>query len=149
MKTVLFSVTLIMLFFLLFGCTISVNPMDLNPANNYSVVTPSDQNAPLQTTNYVLLSAEEVTKHKAIGDCWMIIDGNVYDLSQYVDHPGGYTYVPYCGKDATEGYTTKGGRTKAHSPYADSLLAAYRVGAIGQTVIAPVIDSNAGKTENN
>lgn len=39
----------------------------------------------------------EVKKHGNAGDCWVIVDGKVYDLSQ-VEHPGGlagefYTHV--------------------------------------------------------
>jgi hypothetical protein len=36
--------------------------------------------------------------------------------------------VPWCGKEATEAYNTKQGRL--HSPYADELLAKYRIGTL-------------------
>lgn len=35
-----------------------------------------------------LISFEEVKKHSYSGDCWVIVNGQVYDLSAF-DHPGG------------------------------------------------------------
>lgn len=33
---------------------------------------------------------EEVAKHKSSDDLWIVIDGNVYDVTDYVEeHPGG------------------------------------------------------------
>ena len=148
MRATFLIVPVFLLFFLLFGCVVSVNPTDLNPSNNYSVVKTPDQNTSLPDQNsfsgtpvvvvpnptQFVLSASEVAKHSAVNDCWMIINGNVYDLSQYVGHPGGYTYVPYCGKDATQGYDTKGGRGRPHSSYSDYLLSSYLIGSLGQTI---------------
>ena len=36
----------------------------------------------------VLLAYDEVQKHNTAGDCWIIVHGQVYDLSTF-DHPGG------------------------------------------------------------
>ena len=41
-------------------------------------------------------------------DCWMIINGNVYDVTGFIAfHPGGNTILQGCGKDATEFFETR------------------------------------------
>ena len=36
------------------------------------------------------ITLEEVNKHRTIDDCWNIINGTVYDMTQYATrHPGG------------------------------------------------------------
>lgn len=127
---------------LLFGCTISVNPQDLAPSKNYSVV--SDGNN--FNSSPIVLNLAQVAKHNSKGNCWMIINSNVYDLSTYVAHPGGSGYLRYCGTEATLPYDTKDGRGGAHSNYADVLLANYLVGKVGQEII---IQNNGSQSNNN
>ncbi|MCX6803226.1 MAG: cytochrome b5-like heme/steroid binding domain-containing protein [Candidatus Diapherotrites archaeon] len=141
MKKLFVSLGIIFALLLLFGCTISVNPQDLAPSRNYSLVTDTntgtnllDNNSSPNNSTNISLTASEVAKHSANGNCWMIINGNVYDLSSYVSHPGGSIYLNYCGKDATQGYDTKGGRGNMHSSYANALLANYLIGKVGQQV---------------
>lgn len=39
-------------------------------------------------------SREEVARHTTPGDAWTIIDGKVYDISNYLSkHPGGVTIL--------------------------------------------------------
>jgi cytochrome b involved in lipid metabolism len=47
---------------------------------------------------------EEVAKHNTYGDAWASIDGEVYDLTEWVDkHPGGRDVVLWAaGRDATQ-----------------------------------------------
>jgi len=132
-------ILLVFSLFLFFGCTISVNPQDLAPSKNYSVVTDnntnfssSDSNAPVSK---LILDSIQVAKHNSSGDCWMIINNNVYDLSTYVAHPGGSGYLQYCGTQSTTQYDTKDGRGILHSSYANMLLANYLVGTVGQEII--------------
>ncbi len=51
-----------------------------------------------------LISSEEVAKHNKEDDCWVIIGGEVYDVSKFLpDHPGGKKAILlFAGKDATE-----------------------------------------------
>ncbi|MCI0504358.1 hypothetical protein L0Y65_06665 [Candidatus Micrarchaeota archaeon] len=111
---------------LLSGCTI--NPQDAAPAGqsagNISGASGSTENPPTFTM-------EEVATHNAKGDCWMVISGKVLDLSGYTTHPGGDTFVPYCGKDGTEGFATMGGKGKDHSPGAYMQIETYVIGRVG------------------
>jgi len=116
----------------LFGCT--ANPQDLSagqkaPGKNLTAASSANTSSPLTT---VTLSLEEVAKHSTAVDCWMTIRGVVYDLSSFTSHPGGSAYVPYCGKDGTAAYDSKGGKGSQHSAVADSWLKDYEVGALGQ-----------------
>lgn len=49
-------------------------------------------------------SAEEVAKHNKKDDVWVIIDGQVLDVTNFLpDHPGGEKAILlYAGRDATE-----------------------------------------------
>ena len=78
-------------------------------------------------------SLDQVAAHGGEGDCWFVIEGVVYDLSDYIpNHPTPPSVLlPWCGKDATEGMRTKGyGRD--HSPMAWGLLEQYRIGALAE-----------------
>ncbi len=72
---------------------------------------------------------EQVAEHTTLNDCWMAIEGAVYDFTDYVpNHPTpAFVLEQWCGKDATEGMRTKGyGRD--HSPAAWGMVKEYRVG---------------------
>ncbi|KAI4595221.1 Cytochrome b2, mitochondrial precursor [Pestalotiopsis sp. 9143b] len=55
-----------------------------------------------------MISYSEVQKHTSSDDCWVIIKGQVYDLTQFIGaHPGGeHAILEHAGKDATETFQT-------------------------------------------
>lgn len=81
------------------------------------------------------LSNSEVAKHSSASSCWLLINNNVYDVTNYMNqHPAGAGVIlAYCGKDSTSAYNTKNiGRP--HSSFADQLLANYLLGALNSTL---------------
>jgi cytochrome b involved in lipid metabolism len=93
------------------------------------------QNNQISDVSGITLNLQEIAKHNLSSDCWMIINGKVYDLTGFLrPHPGGAsTIIPYCGKDGTAGFDTKNGGAP-HSSYADSLLNSFYLGNLGQSI---------------
>lgn len=52
------------------------------------------------------ISGKEVAQHNTRQSCWIIVHGNVYDVTEFLDdHPGGSKIIlKYAGKDATQEY---------------------------------------------
>lgn len=52
---------------------------------------------------YNFYSTEEIQRHNARDDKWLVIDGKVYDISTWAKkHPGGARIIShYAGEDAT------------------------------------------------
>lgn len=90
-------------------------------------VMATDEAAPAPSAS--VYSLEDIAAHNSQADCWVAIEGKVYDISAYIpNHPAPPTVlVPWCGKVATEGMRTKGyGRD--HSPAAWGMLDSYQIG---------------------
>lgn len=70
---------------------------------------------------------EEVAEHSDVDDCWIIFNGDVYDLSQYVRmHPGGrWIILNHAGGDATQPYMNQ-----LHSEVADRILKEMKIGRL-------------------
>lgn len=53
-----------------------------------------------------MLTIEEIKKHNSKNDCWVIVHGKVYDVSDFLgEHPGGSAIIlKYAGKDATKAF---------------------------------------------
>ncbi|KAG7544244.1 hypothetical protein FFLO_03357 [Filobasidium floriforme] len=71
-----------------------------------------------QPSGQKLISADEVEKHCTSEDCWVIVGGEVYDVTDFLDkHPGGAGVIlNKAGQDATQIFTS------LHPPGTLSLL---------------------------
>ncbi len=105
----------------------SVTTMLVNQ-NPTTPVAPSSNPQPQST--HMTLSLAEAAKHSVGGDCWLVINNKVYDVSSYINqHPGGAKKIlEKCGQEV-------GGIFGAiHSNFAWDLLKSYLIGNIGDTV---------------
>jgi len=75
---------------------------------------------------------EQVGVHNKSADCWLVVEGNVYNITDYLPKHEKYTIsLPdYCGKDATEAWNTKGTKGEPHVKKAKLLLKKYFVGEL-------------------
>ncbi|PUZ76816.1 hypothetical protein GQ55_1G320600 [Panicum hallii var. hallii] len=77
-------------------------------------------------------SFEEVRKHNARKDCWLIIAGKVYDVTAFMEeHPGGDEVLLACtGKDATADFDDIG-----HTDSAKELMRQYCIGEVDAATV--------------
>ena len=99
---------------------------DINP----KITSIPTQLTPTSTTikNYALA---QVAKHADASDCWMAVEGKVYDVSSFIasgKHKGGMTILDGCGKDATGIFNSQPGTGKSHSQKAREMLAQFYIG---------------------
>lgn len=80
----------------------------------------------------IVYTLEDVAEHDNKNDCWIIINGNVYDVTAYIkdkSHPGGEALLEGCGIDATELYETRPmGSNTPHSEKARGFLDSFQIG---------------------
>ncbi|XVE81377.1 hypothetical protein DITRI_Ditri15bG0058700 [Diplodiscus trichospermus] len=74
----------------------------------------------------------QVSEHNTPKDCWLIINGKVYEVTKFLeDHPGGdEVLLSATGKDATDDFEDVG-----HSDSARGMMDQYRVGEIDVSTI--------------
>lgn len=75
--------------------TPETKPIDTTPKNDTVPIVPD--------TNVTYITISEVQSHNQFNDCWIILEGKVYDAKVLIStHPSGRMVINYCGKDATD-----------------------------------------------
>ncbi|GAV78761.1 Cyt-b5 domain-containing protein [Cephalotus follicularis] len=84
-----------------------------------------------------LFTMQETSLHNTKDDCWIVIDGKVYDVSSYLDeHPGGDDVILVAtGKDATDEFEDAG-----HSKDARELMETFCIGELDPSPEIPELE---------
>ena len=80
----------------------------------------------VEDPNAVGYTLEEVAQHSTPDDCWTVLEGRGYDVTEYAKvHPGGKKIFLGAGKDATELYAQ-------YHPWVNAahLIGKYQVGVL-------------------
>ena len=85
-----------------------LGPSTPTPAAVAPSVTPSPTPEPEMTTQAGYTMAK-VKENNSAASCWSVINGNVYDLTQWINsHPGGPSVIRgLCGVDGTSSFNGK------------------------------------------
>ena len=75
------------------------------------------------------ITIKEVAQHSTAADCWSVVNGNVYDLTQWInEHPGGSGPVEsMCGIDASTPFNNQ--HNGQGEP--ETALAGFQIGTLG------------------
>ncbi len=101
--------------------------LNYGQGDNIDLISGIANNPNGQSARYTLLA---VSRHSSVSDCWMVIAGKVYNVTNFINiHPGGDAMLPGCGKDATLLFETRPtGSNTPHSDAARKLLPAFYIG---------------------
>ena len=99
---------------------------DEEPADEEPADEESDEPQPTQTAEPTPTPEEsvngytlaQVSERNSAAECWVVIDGGVYDLTQWIrSHPGGSgAILNLCGKDGTASFSSQhGGQARPSS----------------------------------
>ena len=78
---------------------------------------------------------EEIAMHSTADDCWLLINGNVYDVTEYIDggkHPGGAALLQGCGVEGTELFMDRPNGSGPHSEQAQGYLENFLIGTLAE-----------------
>ncbi|KAI9734811.1 MAG: hypothetical protein M1834_001889 [Cirrosporium novae-zelandiae] len=80
-----------------------------------------------------LLSIREIEKHNGAEDCWIVVDGKVWDLTKFApQHPGGEAIIlKHAGRDASDSYNS----IHAPSVLPDNLTPDKLIGLVDESTI--------------
>ncbi|RDW67486.1 FMN-dependent alpha-hydroxy acid dehydrogenase [Aspergillus mulundensis] len=96
-------------------------------------------------TDTPLLSVQDVLAHNTPADCWLVIQGEVWDLTSFVgEHPGGPSViVKYAGRDATDAFV----EIHALSILRENLSTQHFKGRLDTSTITPEWKQSTQKTQ--
>lgn len=121
---------------ILSGCIKSANNNQA-PANNSAqeqnaVVNEGTNTNEPEVVEQSKYKMEEIAKHGSAEDCWLLINGKVYDVTGFIaggKHGGGDAILAGCGIDATVLFETRPmGSGTPHSDKAVGYLSSFYIG---------------------
>jgi len=84
----------------------SNGPSVVAPTSGSNNLTPSTTSTPITTGSGY--TAEVVATHNSLSSCWLIVSGNVYDVTPFLSsdthRAGNAVILQYCGQDATSAF---------------------------------------------
>lgn len=105
-----------------------------NKPNSTSKVVPATPIPSINTSQGKSYSLTEIASHKNADNCWLAIEGKVYDVTNFIasgKHQGGLAILDGCGKDATLLFNTRPmGSGTPHSQKALAMLAQFYIGEL-------------------
>ncbi len=117
-----FLIVFILLTFFLVGCTTkqASQPVETAPVNENNT-----QDMTISNPTYTM---SEVANHNTASDCWSVVRGQVYDLTEWIGkHPGGEKAITQlCGVDGTDKFVGKHGGSSLQ----ENTLAGYEIGEL-------------------
>jgi predicted heme/steroid binding protein len=80
-----------------------VVPPQSNPTTGTGGSTSTPSGSTVEQSDSSVFTLEEVARRNGSTECWTIIDGNVYDITNWIsEHPGGREAIlSLCGKDGS------------------------------------------------
>jgi predicted heme/steroid binding protein len=71
-------------------------------------------------------TVQQIANHSTADDCWLIVDGRVYDVTDFVEgHPGGFAILNQAGRDSSVGF-----HGEQHPEAAAEVLSSYFIGEL-------------------
>jgi len=106
----------------------SDEPAEENPEEPQPTQTAEPTQDPEESVNGFTLA--QVSERNSAAECWVAIDGGVYDLTQWIrSHPGGSgAILNLCGKDGSASFTSQHGSQARPSSTLDGYYLAPLVG---------------------
>lgn len=130
MKKISLAVLTISSVFLM-GCssTPKVNTVPETPSTEAEMQTEIQTESTTENPQSTYTLAE-VGQHNSASDCWLVISGSVYNVTDFIpNHPGGEEIVKGCGKDATSLFT---GEHEHQEGNAAAQLPALKIGTLAE-----------------
>ena len=107
--------------------TTTQKPTTTTPTKSTIPVTLPATTIPATTTPSYTLT--QVATHANASSCWSIVQGNVYDLTSWINqHPGGSgAILSMCGKDGTAAFDGQhGGQRRPENELASFIIGTYK-----------------------
>lgn len=105
-----------------------------NQPGDQSTTTTSQDTETTQTpTSNKTYTLAEIAKHSTATDCWMAIEGKVYNATPAISsHAGGDVILQGCGIDATKLFNQRPGEGTPHPAKVDPMLAQLYIGDLAK-----------------